>query len=289
MQTPESQTVPEKPHTIYLVSDGTCRTCETVVQAILVQFDNINVRLVRKANVRKPDTVRKLIRRAGEKQALVFYTLVCPPAREAILEASIQYQVPVVDILGPIQVALYDMFRRIPQPKPGMLYKSHREYFDRIDAVEYTLHHDDGCRIGEIFDADVVLVGVSRCSKSTTCFYLAYSGIRAANVPLVIDSAPPPELFDVDPRRVIGLTTNPHRLESVRGARLRSWGSHLHEEYADRLAIARELRAANELFAQQGWRCVDVSYKGIEEIAREVRQLLEDAGVAPRPRKTPSH
>ena len=108
-------------------------------------------------------------------------------------------------------------------------------------------------------------------------------------MPLVADSPPPPELLKVDPNRVIGLTTNPHRLESVRGARLRSWGSHLHDEYADRMAIARELRDANELFAKQGWRCIDVSYKGIEEIAREVRQLLEDAGVVPRPRKTPKN
>ena len=104
--------------------DGTCRTCETVVKAILSSLKTSTCCSYRKANVRKPATVHKLIRRAADRQALVFYTLVCEPAREAILEASIENQVPVVDILGPIQVSLYDLFRHVPQPKPGMLYQS---------------------------------------------------------------------------------------------------------------------------------------------------------------------
>jgi regulator of PEP synthase PpsR (kinase-PPPase family) len=159
-----------------------------------------------------------------------------------------------------------------------------KERFDRIDSVEYTLHHDDGCAANELGDADVVLVGVSRSCKSTVCFYLGYSGVRAANVPLFIDAEPPPELLKIDPRRVIGLTTNPHRLRSVREARMRGWGMDVHDEYGDRRNIARELRAANELMEKHGWRCVDTSYKAIEEIAREVVGLLKEAGVDPRER-----
>lgn len=273
-------------HTIYLLSDGTCRTCEQVVRAVLVQFDRVSVRLVRKAQVRRPETVKSLIEKAAAEQAAVFYTLVSPQARRAVQEAVREQvvPVPVVDLLGPVLTGLYDVFSRAPRAKPGILYESNKAQFDRVDAVEYTLHHDDGCAINELGDADVVLVGVSRSCKSTTCFYLGYRGIRAANVPLFIDADPPAELLEIDPRRVIGLTTNPHRLRSVREARMRGWGMDLRDEYGDRKTIARELRAANELMEKHGWRCVDTSYKAIEEIAREIVGLLEEAGVELRER-----
>ncbi len=270
--------------TIYLLSDGTCRTCEQVVRAVLVQFDQVSVRLIRKAQVRRPETVKALIEKAAAEQATVFYTLVSDQARRAIQEAARERMVPVVDLLGPVLTSLHDLFSRAPRAKPGILYDSNKEHFDRIDAVEYTLHHDDGCAINELGDADVVLVGVSRSCKSTTCFYLGYRGIRAANVPLFVDADPPAELLKVDPRRVIGLTTNPHRLRSVREARMRGWGMDPRDEYGDRINIARELRAANELMERHGWRCVDTSYKAIEEIAREVLGLLKEAGVDVRER-----
>jgi regulator of PEP synthase PpsR (kinase-PPPase family) len=274
MSTPET-------YTIYLVSDGTCRTCEQVIRAVLVQFQDARVRLVRKANVRRAQTVRKVIESAAREQAFVAYTLVSEKARKAIEEANLEQPVPVpvVDLLGPTLKSLYDLFRSAPIAKPGVLYASNKAHFDRIDAVEYTLHHDDGCGAHDLPEADVVLVGVSRASKSTTCFYLGYSGIRAANVPLLADGEPPAELVKLDPRRVIGLTVNPHRLKTVREARLRGWGMHLHDDYTDRIQIARELRAANEQMARHRWRCIDVSYKAIEEIAREVVELLETSGV----------
>jgi regulator of PEP synthase PpsR (kinase-PPPase family) len=271
-------------HTIYLVSDGTCRTCEQVVRAVLVQFNQISVRLIRKPQVRRPEVVRSLIEQAAEEHALVFYTLVYDRARRAIQEAAREHMVPVVDLLGPVLTGLYYLFSRAPRAKPGILYNLNKEHFDRVDAVEYTLHHDDGCGINELGDADVVLVGVSRSCKSTTCFYLGYSGVRAANVPLFVDADPPAELLKVDPRRVIGLTTNPHRLRSVRQARMHGWGMSVHDEYGDRRNIARELRAAHEVMEKHGWRCVDTSYKAIEEIAREVLSLLKEAGIDVRKR-----
>ncbi|MCP4591423.1 MAG: kinase/pyrophosphorylase [bacterium] len=264
--------------TIYLVSDGTCRTCEQVVRAVLLNFDGADVRMYRAANVRQAETATDLIRRAAADRAMVFYTMVSAEAREAIEEAARQYMVPVVDLLGPVLLGLSDLLATVPEPKPGILYTTDRAQLDRIDAVEYTLHHDDGRRASELDKADVVLVGVSRTSKSTTCFYLAYSGIRAANVPLVSDSPPPAELLALDPHRVIGLTTNPHRLQTIRDARLRGWGVELTSSYADRVEIARELRAADALMASHGWRCIDVSYRATEETAREVRQLLKDTG-----------
>lgn len=272
--------------TIYLVSDGTCRTCEQVVRAVLVQFVDENVRLVRKQNVRRSDTVHALVEQAAAERALIFYTLVDEETRAAMKEAAERLMAPAVDLLGPVLGSLYDLFKSAPSATPGALYQANKDHFDRIDAVDYTLHHDDGRGEPDLDQADVVLVGVSRASKSTTCFYLAYSGIRAANVPLFADRDPPKELLALDPRRVIGLTINPYRLRTVREARLHQWRMDLTDDYGDKRQIAREIRAAHEQMIEHGWRTLDVSYKAIEEIAREVRQMLDEAGVTIRDRST---
>lgn len=268
--------------TIYLVSDGTCRTCEQVIRAVLVQFDALQVRVTREAGVRDAERVRSIIAQAARESAVVFYTLVSDETRQAMQQAAQEKLVPVVDVLGPVLGSFYDMFQSAPRPTPGILYQSNKAYFDRVDAVEYTLSHDDGRNLDGLGDADVVLVGVSRSSKSTTCFYLAYRGIRAANVPLFADVDPPEQLFTLDPARVIGLQPNPHRLRSVREARLRGWGRGLNPVYAERTQVASELRAAAAQMARYGWRSLDVSYKAIEEVARDVQKLLAEAGALPR-------
>jgi regulator of PEP synthase PpsR (kinase-PPPase family) len=149
----------QRRHIIYLVSDGTCRTCETIVRAVLVQFDSADVELVRKPNVRRPATAVQAVQEAARDGAVVFYTLVYDRARAAMQEAAREHMVPAVDLLGPVLVSLYDLFRSRRRARPGMLYKSNKAHYDRIDAVEYTLAHDDGCRVNELGDADVVLVG----------------------------------------------------------------------------------------------------------------------------------
>ncbi len=264
-------------HTIYLVSDGTCRTCEQVVRAVLLQFD-VQAKVIREAHVRSKKRIVRIIRDAKQAGATVFYTLVSLDARAAVKEASAEYFVPIVDVLGPVLGALFDLFKQTPRSTPGILYESSKAHFDRIDAIDYTLHHDDGAGMADLDQADVVLVGVSRASKSSTCFYLAYRGIRAANVPIIAGEEPAPALLKVDPKKVIGLMSNAYRLQSVREARVHGWGVRPGEEYTDLDSIMRELRAANAILAKHGWRVIDTSYKAIEEIAREVRVLLNLRG-----------
>ncbi|MFH1417370.1 MAG: pyruvate, water dikinase regulatory protein [Planctomycetota bacterium] len=264
----------DESYTIYIVSDGTCRTCEQLVRAVLLQFVDKTPRLVREANVRRPQRAVKIIREAAKVGGTVFYTLVGEKVRAAIKEASAEHTVPIVDLLGPALASLYDMFKSMPRSMPGMLYKWNKSHFDRIDAIDYTLHHDDGLHLHELDRADVVLVGVSRASKSSTCFYLAYRGVRAANVPLFPNEEPPKELVALDPKKVIGLAINAYRLQSVREARIKGWGSQFGSNYADKYAIIQELRATNGMMAKHKWRSIDVSYKAIEEVAREVRVLM---------------
>ncbi len=172
---------------------------------------------------------------------------------------------------------LSDQLGVAPQRKPGLSYKLQKEYFDRIDAVSFTLEHDDGAGLGTLSEADVVLVGVSRVSKSVTCFYLAYRGVRAANVPLIPGIDPPDELLAMPRQKVIGLTATPNRLRSVREARrhkLDKSGSGTVDYYVGHTEIGAELRYALTIMKKCGWRCIDVSYMAVEEVAVQVLQSI---------------
>lgn len=262
-----------RPPTILVVSDGRGDTCAQVVRAALVQFEGQPYRLLQISNVRSVRRVSQVIRRAVALDAVVFYTLVGDQTRAAMVRLSRQHLVASVDVLGPAFSALHDLFKRAPGATPGLLYASNRELFVRQAAIDYTLKHDDGQRPDELDEADVVLVGVSRASKSSTCFYLAYEGIKAANVPLVPGIPPPAQLLELPPRKVIGLRLNVGRLLTVREMRATHLGLVESDEYLEESAVARELIDANRLMERHGWHSIDVSYLAIEEIAREVIRL----------------
>ena len=179
--------------------------------------------------------------------------------------------VEIVDILGPAFTALKEQFKKKPGAVPGLLYDMDRDRFDRMTAFYYALTHDDGQRLHELNRADVILAGVSRASKSSTCFYLAYHGVRAANVPLLPDREPPSQLLKIPRNRVIGLRINVMRLLRVREARMPYFNRE--KDYIDRRAIADEVNNANRLMDKQKWNTIDVSYLAVEEIAREVISL----------------
>ena len=259
--------------TLFVVSDGHGRTGAQVVKAALVQFEGQSYDIVLRPNVRTPDDARRVVEEAGEGAGVIFYTLVSPETRKAIDEASESLLVPTVDLLGPALRALGDLFRTVPGSKPDLLYESDRASYDRFDAIEYALRHDDGLRVEELGDADVVLVGLSRSSKTSTCFYLAYQGVKAANVPLIPDIPPPPELLELDRERVVALRVNLMRLRRVREARAQSMGPRYLDRYLDKDEIIGEIRYSNSMIANRGWASVDASYRAVEEIGKEVIRI----------------
>jgi regulator of PEP synthase PpsR (kinase-PPPase family) len=267
--------------TIYVVSDGRGDTCNQLVKAALVQFEGQKVRILRKAEVRTIKQIKSIVKSAARGHAIIFYTLVSEETRKAIEETAREMLVPAVDVLGPAFSALHDLFKSAPGSTPGLLYSSDREHFDRVVAIDYTLKHDDGQRPHELKDADVVLVGVSRASKSSTCFYLAYHGIRAANVPLVPELPPTPQLARLDPKKVIGLRINVMRLMTVREARAANMRLGHTDKYTDKREIAQEVLTANRIMDEHGWSSIDVSYKAIEEIAKEVMSMCGLKGGGP--------
>lgn len=258
---------------IFVVSDGRGSTGGKVLQAALVQFEGQRHAVTTFGDVRTPERVQAILAAAANARAVVLYTLVEESTRRAMQEAALRLAVPVVDVLGPTLAALHDLLQHASAATPGLLYASDREAIDRHEAIDYTLKHDDGRRPDQLAEADVVLVGVSRTAKSSTCFYLAYHGVRAANVPLVPEQPLPPQLLSLPPQRVIGLWVNPNRLLTVRAARAQHLNLGQGTFYLDRDAVVREVRAAHRLMQQHGWRSLDASYMAIEEIAREVMRL----------------
>lgn len=263
----------ERPPTLFVVSDGRGQTCASVLQAALVQFEGQRYTIIREANARTKERIEEIVAAAAQTQGVVFYTLVADETRRAMHQAAARHLVPVVDVLGPALSALHDLFKREPQAEPGLLYASEREESDRYDAIDYTLKHDDGRRPEGLALADVVLVGVSRTMKSSTCFYLAYQGVKAANVPLLFDVSLPPQLLALPKERVIGLWVNPPRLIAMREARAHDLGVARKSAYTDLEAVKQEVRAVHRIMSSQGWQTIDASYVAVEEIARDVMRL----------------
>ena len=259
--------------TLFIVSDGRGETCHQVLHAALVQFEGQDFDLVRRSNVRTAEHVEKVVKEASHHDGIIFYTLVTDETRVAISRLAEKLLVPIVDVLGPSFTALHDLFERERTAEPGLFYARDRERFDRQAAIDYTLKHDDGQQPHELHLADVVLVGVSRTSKSTTCFYLAFQGIKAANVPLLPGLPVLPQLTKVKPSKVIGLNMNVVRLMTMREARSINLGSAHTSYYANKQKVANEITYATQLMKTNGWRSIDASYMAIEEIAREVRRM----------------
>ena len=265
-----------KPLTIMILSGGTGRTGERVIQSALAQFDRPSVEIALKTRVRTPQAALETIDSAQAKQAILCHTLVQPEIREIVMRECQLRGVHVVDLLGPTLSLLDDHLEDSPRNQPGLSSELNKEQFERMDAVDFTLAHDDGARLKDLKQADVVLVGVSRVSKSVTCFYLAARGVRAANVPFTMIHGFPPELEQLDPQRVVGLVMNASRLSAIRRTRLDRISSRPVEGYADRCDIARELRHATNIIQRHGWQWIDVSYKATEEVASEIIEILPD-------------
>jgi regulator of PEP synthase PpsR (kinase-PPPase family) len=267
---------PKKSPTVFVVSDGRGDTALQVAKAAAVQFEGVRYRTARRSNVSTPAQVRTIVREASRANAVILYTLVSEDVRKAMRQNSRELDVASVDLLGPVFTAMDGVFRRKRGSTPGLLYALDRDRIDRMEAIDYTLKHDDGQRPHELSAADVVLVGVSRVAKSTTCFYLAYEGVRAANVPLVEGVEPPKQLLGLPPHKVVGLRVQLHRLLTIREKRAANVGLGQSDPYIDRRSVAREVAAANRVMEKQGWRAVDASYLAVEEIAREVMRLVSE-------------
>jgi regulator of PEP synthase PpsR (kinase-PPPase family) len=257
----------------FVVSDGTGRTAERALNAALTQFADVRIEVVRVQNVRTRQEVSDVVRQAAAAKAFVIHTLVTDELRGHILRVGRQYNVETIDLMGTLLGRLSELFSISPAEKPGLFSQLNRDYFRRIESVEFAINHDDGLRVDELKDAEIVLLGVSRTFKTPIAVYLGYRGWFVGNVPVVHDVPLPPVIADLPPQNVFCLDTNPARLAELRGTR-KSYLRGAVGEYAEPDFVRREIHWARQLFSQQShWRVIDVTNKSIEEISSEILLL----------------
>lgn len=263
---------------LHLISDATGETLHSLARACVAQFEGLAFVQHRWPLIRSRFQLDRVLAGIEAEPGPVLYTLTDRSLRAELEAFCDRLGLPAVSVLDPTLEMLANYAGRRIAGKPGRQYVLDADYFRRIDAIHYVLAHDDGQGEEGILEAEVVLVGVSRSSKTPTCFYLANRGIKAANVPLVPKLAPPAVLDRVK-CPVIGLTIAADALIEIRRHRLRMIGPaghHVSEsDYVDPEAVEAELLAAKRLCAQRGWPVVDVTRRSIEETATTVLQLME--------------
>lgn len=262
---------PKRRH-IFVVSDATGGTAETVVRAALTQFQAADVIIHRIPGVRTPDRVREVVAESARLGGIIVHTMVSAECRHTMLTEGRRHNIDTIDLLGPLMTRLSNMLEISPLAQPGLFRQLDEAYFKRIAAVEFAVRHDDGKNPDELGQAAIVLVGVSRTSKTPLSIYLAFRGWLVANVPIVLGIDPPEALFRIDQSKIVGLTIRPERLQVIRSARIVTLGTHAALAYASMDYIVKELEYSQKLFAGR-WPTIDVTNKSIEETASEVLAL----------------
>lgn len=259
---------------VHLVSDSTGETLNTMLKATSSQFQDATPLEHIYALIRTKTQLEKAILSIEAAPGLVLYTISNPVLRRHLELRCSELGLPSVSVLDPMSNAFSRYLDREQTTDVGAQHKMDDAYFRRIAAVDYTLAHDDGQMTWDLESADVVLVGVSRTSKTPTCMYLANRGIKAANVPLVPTREPPVELFSLKKPLVIGLIVSPDRLKQIRKNRLGAMNADTDTDYADETMIRDELLKAKRLFARNRWPVIDVTRRSVEETAAQILTKL---------------
>ncbi|OFZ82934.1 MAG: hypothetical protein A2583_16605 [Bdellovibrionales bacterium RIFOXYD1_FULL_53_11] len=258
---------------VYVLSDGTARTCEAVLLSVLCQFTDVSVSVHKVANIRNLDQLREVVEDAATNQGIVVFSFVTPQLVEAIYSQSIYYAVPTIDVLGHVFTRVENLLKVSPMGVPGLLRPVHDEYFRRIDSIDFAVKHDDGLGLSTIGEADVVLLGVSRSSKTPLSIYLSYRGIRAANVPIIAGQQLPKEVMDLPREKIVGLVIDHERLVVVRRNRFKGQ-AFVPPDYVDQKNVSEEITYASGIFKRLGCNQVDVTSRSIEEAATDIMNLM---------------
>ncbi len=267
---------------IIVVSDGTGETAAQMTKAAMVQFSDHDVFFTRYKNVRNEAQITAICEDAAVRKDLLVYTIVSPQLRLFLANQARIHNIACVDLLGPLLVGLATYFGHEPRSIAGLFHQVDARYFARIDAMEYTIAHDDGRDLTGLDKADVVILGISRTSKTPLSMYLSHQGWRVANIPLIHGFTIPKEVFAIDQRRVIGLTIDPETLATIRRARLERLGQDKGGDYADPDKVNEEIESVNEIFRKnRRWPVFNVTGKALEETASEIIKLMASRRMAP--------
>jgi [pyruvate, water dikinase]-phosphate phosphotransferase / [pyruvate, water dikinase] kinase len=261
-------------HHVFAVSDGGGGTAERTLIAALTQFEGTEVEIERRSEVRTEEQVRQVVQEVAQVGGFIVHTLVSDDLRTVMLHTGRLHNVETIDLMGPLLARLSQQLAISPSEKPGLFSQLNEEYFRRIETMEFALRHDDGRRAHELDRAEIVLVGVSRTFKTPLSIYLAFKSWFVANVPIVLKTKPPSNLFALPSSDIVGLTIDPVRLAQLRRVRHEYLGEAT-GDYADPDFVRREVEYALNIFrSHPRWPIIDVTDKPIEEIASEILTLV---------------
>lgn len=258
---------------LHLLSDSTGETLEMIAKAALAQFDDGDVTRHFWPMVRSQQHLDRILADITANPGLVLFTLVNPEIRSRLEERCRALHLPSIAAMDSVTAALENMLGQQAKARPGRQHLMDDAYFARVEAIQFTIAHDDGVAWEEWEQADILLAGVSRSSKTPTSIYLANRGYKTANIPIVVESPPPAALFGLRHPLIVGLTTAPERLIQVRRNRLLSLNQAPETAYVDLEKVAREVQLARRMFADNGWPVIDVTRRSIEETAAAVINL----------------
>lgn len=253
--------------TVYVVSDSAGDTGELAVRAAAAQFHPLSVHIRRAAFIQTKEGIDSILAAAQAENSIVLYTIVIPFLREYMIEQAGKIKLTAIDLLGPLIDNLEQALGHESRNEPGLNHLLNADYFRKVEAVEFAVRYDDARDVTGILKADIILIGVSRTSKTPLSMVLAHKTYKVANVPLIPELVPPKELYLAAPNKVIGLTINPDSLNAIRKERLKALGLPDSAPYATSERIKRELDHARQVMEKIGCIVIDVSNKAVEETA----------------------
>ncbi|MGI6585941.1 MAG: pyruvate, water dikinase regulatory protein [Lutisporaceae bacterium] len=262
---------------IFVISDSIGETAEQVARAASAQYPECEIRIRWIPYVTEIESIQEVISEAKDLDSIIMFTLVVPELREYLTKQAALHNIACVDIMGPAVEAIAKVTGQHPTDIPGALRKLDDEYFRKIEAMEFSVKYDDCKDPRGIKKADLVLLGISRTSKTPLGMFLATKNLKVANIPLMPEVKPPKELFEISPKKIIGLVISPDQLNSIRLERLKTHGLSGQANYASKERIAYEQKYAEEIMSKIGCRIVDVTDKAIEETANIILQILKEA------------
>ena len=263
-------------YNVYLVSDSTGETLDRIFLSLKSQFENFSYEKKEFAFVRTEQQIDKIIKEClSAENSLVLYTIVETKLAKYISNQSEKNNVPCFGILGNLILNFSKLLNQKAIHKPSAQHVLDDDYYKRIEAIQFTMSHDDGKKVDDLRDAEVILLGVSRTSKTPTSIYLANRGYKTINIPLVLDHKLPSDLITNDKACIVGLVADPERLADIRRNRVAIMKDHKLKEYTDLEFIKKELVESKNLFKKNNWPIIDVTRKSVEETAASILKIIE--------------
>jgi hypothetical protein len=265
-----------KKYKIYTLSDATGEITRRLAIAASKQFFQVESEIIQRYNCQTEDLIKEVIEEVKADQAMLIFTIVNPSLRRFLLDLAKSKKVIAIDIMGPLLDTLSHYFDQTPSDTPGLQYRTVTDYFKRMDAIDFTIKHDEGSGLEDLEEADIVLLGISRVSKTPLSIYLANLGFRCANYPVVIDMPIKDEIINLKKPLIVGLMLEPNELMNLRSARLKILGRSSDENYASRENVEKELEFAFKQYQRiSSLELIDISTRAIEEIASEIIHLYQ--------------